>query len=189
MLNLFGDIIPFLESDADFSTATRGKLLAVLNDPQQKPYLMVELAVTIDASMPFVKATYNLEGDGPLVLSCYETISALNAAARQAYYPNLNALASQISSGDSQMEQELILHAKSCVQPGLTYYFRQLNEGMKEPLAAFKAARLFSPYKLHEMKPDSSVIDSLVSFPFLSSSIPALKDEFPQYVAAVEDID
>ena len=87
------------------------------------------------------------------------------------------------------MEQELIQHAKSCVQPGLTYYFRQLNESMKEPLAAFKAARLFSPYKLHEMKPDSSVIDSLVSFPFLSSSIPALKEEFPQYVAAVEDID
>ena len=43
---------------------------------------MVELAVTVDAAMPFVKATYNLEGDGPLALSCYETISGLNVAAR-----------------------------------------------------------------------------------------------------------
>ena len=53
---------------------------------------MVELAVTVDAGMPFVQAMYNLEGDGPLALTCYETISALNAAARQAYYPNLRTV-------------------------------------------------------------------------------------------------
>ena len=35
---------------------------------------MVELAATIDAATPFVKATYNLEGDGPFALSCYEAI-------------------------------------------------------------------------------------------------------------------
>ena len=89
LLDPFGDLIPFLESNLDFAPATHGKLLAILNDPQQKQKLMIELAVTIDAGMPFVKATYNLEGDGPLVLTCYEIISALNTAARQAYYPNL----------------------------------------------------------------------------------------------------
>ena len=62
---------------------------------------MVELAVTVDAGMPFVQATYNLEGDGPLALTCYETIRALNAATRQAYYPNLQAVTSEISSGNS----------------------------------------------------------------------------------------
>lgn len=37
---------------------------------------MVELAVSIDAAMPFIRATYELEGNGPLALSsCYETIS------------------------------------------------------------------------------------------------------------------
>ena len=74
---------------------------------------MVELAVTIDLDVPFVKMMYNLECDGPLALTCYETISALNAAARQAHYPNLTTIASQIASGDSQMEGELIQHAKS----------------------------------------------------------------------------
>ena len=106
-------------------------------------YLMVELAV---AGMLFVKATYNLEGDGPLVL------------AWQAHYPNLNAVANQISSGDAQMEQELIQYAKSCVQPGLTYYFHQLTTSMRELFAAFKAARLFSPTKLHKMRPSINVI-------------------------------
>ena len=187
--DLFGDLEPFLDSNADISPATRGKLLSMLKDPQQKPYLMVELAVTIDAAMPFVKATYNLEGDGPLALTCYEALSALNAAARQAHYPNLEAVASYLASGDADKEQELILYAKSCVQPGVAYYFQQLSTNMKQALEAFKAARLFSPSKLHEMRPDDSAVDSLVSFPFLTPAIPALKEEFPLYIAAAEDVD
>ena len=85
---------------------------------------MVELGATIDAATPFVKATYNLEGDGPLALSCYEAISALNVAARQADYPNLKAVANNVAS-ENDMEEELIQYAKSCVQPGVTYYFSQ----------------------------------------------------------------
>ena len=87
---------------------------------------MVELAVTVDAGMRFVQATYNLEGDGPLALTCYETISVLNAAARQAY-SNLRAVTSEISSGNSLIEIDLVQHAKSFVQPGLNYYFQQLS--------------------------------------------------------------
>ena len=143
LLKLFGDVLPFLENTG-LSPATRGKLLSILNDPRQKSYLMVELAVTVDAGMPFVKATYNFEGDGPLALTCYETISALNAAAKQAYYPNLRAVTSEISSGNSLIESDLVQHAKSFVQPGLNYYFQKLSASMKEPLAAFKAAQLFS---------------------------------------------
>ena len=125
LLDLFGYIQPFLESNTDISPATRAKLLSMFSDEQQKSYLMVELAVTIDVAMPFVKATYSLEGDGPLALTCYEAISALNVAARQAYYPNLQAVAHTVSFGDSDAEQELIVYAKSCVQPGIAYYFHQ----------------------------------------------------------------
>ena len=156
---------------------TRAKLLSILHDRHQKHRLMVELAVTIDLGVPFVKMMYNLECDGPLVPTCYETISVLNAAARQAHYPNLTAIASQIASGDSQMEGELIQHAKSCVQSGLTYYFQQLAGNMKELLAAFKAAQLFSPFKVTELNPSNATIDTLSNLPFLSSAIPDLKVE------------
>ena len=133
--------------------------------------------------MPFVKATYSLDGDGPLALTCYEAISALNAAARQAYYPNLQAVAHTVSFGDSDAEQELIVYAKSCVQPRIAYYFQQLSSSMKEPLEAFKAARPFSPYKLQGVKPSTGAIDAFVSFPFLSSNISALlREEFPLYI-------
>ena len=59
---------------------------------------------------------------------------------------------------------------------------------MKEPLAAFKAARLFSPCKLSEISSSTALIDSLVIFSFLIPSIPALTGEFPLYLAAAEDI-
>ena len=133
-------MLPFLEENTCLSSATRGKLLSILHDPQQKSYLMVELAVTVDAGMAFVQATYSLEGDGPLALTRYETISALNVAARQAYYPNLWDITSEISSGNPLIESDLVQHAKSCVQPGLNYYLQQLSASMKGPLAAFKAA-------------------------------------------------
>ena len=38
-----------------------------LNDPPKNKKLQMELTVTIDAGDQFVKATYRLEGDGPLV--------------------------------------------------------------------------------------------------------------------------
>ena len=104
----------------------------MLHDRQQKSYLMVELAITIDAAMLFVKATYNLEGDGPLSLTCYETISALNAAARQANYPNLQVLARGLSAEDPNKEEELSQYVKLCIQPGITYYFQQLSTNMKQ---------------------------------------------------------
>ena len=149
---------------------------------------MVELAVTVDAGMRFVQATYKLEGDGPLALTCYETISVLNAVARQAYYPNLQAVTSEISSGNSLIEIDLVQHAKSFVQPGLNYYFQKLSASMKEPIAPFKAAQLFYPCKLSEISSRAALIDSLVIFQFLIPSITALKGEFPLYLTAAEDI-
>ena len=59
---------------------------------------------------------------------------------------------------------------------------------MKASLEAFKAARLFSPFRLTELNPSITTIDSLTSFPFLRSEIPALKQELPLYQAAAQDI-
>ena len=187
-MEMFADVTPFLDTNADLAPATRAKLLSILKDPQKLPFLQVELAVTVDAGMPFVCATYNLEGDGPLVLKCYEEISCLNAAVTQAHYPNLQAIINSISASNPHTQQQWTQYATTCVQPGLMYFIQQLDGSMKEPLAAFKAARLFSPSKVKEMQPDSGMVDSLVSFPFLTSSISALKDELPHYIASSEDV-
>jgi len=56
-------------------------------------YLQLELAVTIAADeLPFVKATYNLEGDRALVLRYYEIYATLLTAAELQHFPILSAI-------------------------------------------------------------------------------------------------
>ena len=76
--------------------------------------LQVELAITVDAGEPFVKATYRLEGDGPLVLSAYEEIAALRVAISNQYYPNTNAVATKLSSNRPTLKQQLLDYGKVC---------------------------------------------------------------------------
>ena len=75
------------------------------------------------------------------------------------------------------------------MKPGLEYYQECLIGCMEVPLAAFKAACLFSPSKINEMSPDFTAIESLSIFPFMDSqSLGNLKIELPQYIAAAEDV-
>ena len=86
--------------------ATRSKLLTFFRDPRKKALLKAELAVMVDFVVQFVKTTYHLEGDGPLVFRCYEAITALTAAVNLAHYPNLNAIARELSSGNPATQQQ-----------------------------------------------------------------------------------
>ncbi len=191
LLELYGDLESFIRRHDDLGPATRKKLLQYLDDPSKKGFLQLELAVIVDAGMPFVQATYKLEGDGPLALECYEVISSLTAAVNMTvpHYPNLQAVARSLSGGNQHIQQQLLRYATACVQPGVQYFNERLNSSMKIPLAAFKAARLFSPVKIQEMQPDCAAVDSLSSLPFLdANTLGNLKSELPQYIAAVEDL-
>ena len=64
----FGDVEGFLRNEDVFSV-TSSKLLELMCDVQKKITLQLELAAVFDIRIHFVKATYDLEGDGPLVLS------------------------------------------------------------------------------------------------------------------------
>lgn len=52
----------------------------------------LELAAIIDWGKPFVTTTYDLEGDGPLVFTCYEKIQAIVASIEVGNTPNLDAV-------------------------------------------------------------------------------------------------
>ena len=56
----------FCEND-DIGPTLHPKLLALLDNPQPKTKLQIEMGATIDWGEPFVKACYVLEGEGPLV--------------------------------------------------------------------------------------------------------------------------
>ena len=190
ILELFGDIEPFLKVPEDFSGNTRAKLLEYFPTPRIQHNLKVEIAAVIDAGKPFVQATYKLEGDGPVAVECYEIISSLSVSVRMENYPNVQAIAKSIASGKADVQQRWMRYAKSCIKPALDYYKEHLNADlMSIPMKAFKAARLFSPLILQKTKPECTALTDLLAFPFITeSTLAALKEEFPRYAAIVEDV-
>ena len=87
----FGDIDNFLHKDFG-SNATHTKLLDILRDFEKKAKLQIELAVVIDCGHTFVNVTYDLEGDGPLVVECFDTIETVKAAIHTFHTRNLKAV-------------------------------------------------------------------------------------------------
>lgn len=98
MLLQFGDIKPFLTRNPDIGPSLRPKLLQMITDVNTLPYLQMELATIVDVGEYFVKATYNLEGDGALVLQCYEEIVKVRVALQAAHYPNYGSYCSTACS-------------------------------------------------------------------------------------------
>ena len=154
----FSDVVPFLTT-ADGSAATRSHLLTILQNARQHQLLRVELASVIDGGQPFVKATYRLEGDGPLILQAYEEIATVRAAVQSAHYPSVIAVAKQIANGDAIMQQRLQTYASDYIRPGLQYFETKLGSELSPQVSAFKAARLFPPIIVHQIRPAATDVD------------------------------
>ena len=74
LLTQFGDVLPFLQNEEIGSPAIGAKLLAIVADAQEKAFIELKLAATVDWGQSFINATYLLEGDGPLVVERFEII-------------------------------------------------------------------------------------------------------------------
>ena len=61
------------------SPTIRGHLLEVLQDNQDLITLRLQLAVTLDAGKPFVTSTYDLEGDGEVIVTAYRRLQEATA--------------------------------------------------------------------------------------------------------------
>ena len=102
----------------------------------------LELAVIINVGEHFVKATYFLEGDVPLVFSCYEKLQAVAKACQAPYFPNVRAVVAAIVNEDpNQRAAALEQKAKACVQPAI----QKFNVDLNDAVTAFRAARLMCP--------------------------------------------
>ena len=167
------------------------QLQEILSDPQQHMLLKLELAATMDVGEHSVKATYFVEGDGPLIFSCYEKLSAVNQACQAPHYPNVHAIATAIAREDpGQNVVALEWRAKACVELAITWIQRKFNVDLYDLLMAFKAARLFCPVSVQWLRPTDASVESLRAFPFLDSDeiINGPKAKLPDYLAAAEDV-
>ena len=184
VMELFGDIEPFVSTHDDFSPATRQKLLTILSDPAKNACLRIELAAVVDAGECLVKTTYKLEGDGPLALQAYEFVNTVLASIQSAHFPNVSAVARQLCPGNAVAQRPWGDYALECVQPGFDYIVHIFGTTLKDAVAAFKAARLFSPHKVQEIQPSASSVDSLTVFPFFDElKLSDLKAELPACLA------
>ena len=181
----WGDVPGFLES-ADTAPISREKLKRLTESDRTNP--IIELAITVDADQGFVKACYTLEDDGPLALTCYEVLSTIKASIQVQHRPNTHAVARQLAAQHKQpaLEQQLITYAKSCVQPGFTYFESKFDGELLPCVKAFKAASLFHPGKVTDLQPNASTVEELNAFPFVRDVIPDLKTELPTYLATAE---
>ena len=92
----------------------------ILSDEQRWIKLQLELAAVLDIDEQFVKATYYLEGDGPLVFSCYERLQTVAEAWQAPHFPNVRAVSSAIAR-ENPIEQAAALEqgAKTTVNPAI----------------------------------------------------------------------
>ena len=146
--------------------------------------------LSVDVGKHFVKATYLLEGDGPLVFSCYEKLSAVSQFCQTPCFPNVRAIATAIAEEDPcQNVTALKRSTKACVEPAITWFLRKFNVDLYDVVVAFKAARLLCPARIQWLKPTNALEESLRAFLFLDSdaTIDGLKAELPAYLAAAAE--
>ena len=151
--------------------------------------MKIKLAAVVDWGDVFINATYNLEGDNPLSLTCYETIQEVKSAIQVGNIPNVQAIAKSISPS-SAIQQQFIAHVKYCVEPALNYFKQQLTSSLKVPLATFKASWLINPNTIKLLNPDASSVDAFSVIPFFNQKeITAFKRELPSYLGKIASID
>ena len=124
LMLLWGNVPPFLTNCISDDSATKNckKLLDLLKNTGTE--LVIELSVLVDAGEPFVKACYNLEGDGQLAPICYDILSAVKASIQVKHWPNTEAVAKRLEEefNTPGLKQNLMDCAADCVQPGFDYF-------------------------------------------------------------------
>ena len=186
----FGDVEPFLRENDEVSPANRRRLLEIFDDPQSCQDLRLELAALVDAEVHFVNATYYLEGDGPLIFTCYERLSAVTRAVAVGNYPNTTAVAREIAGGNAVLCNQLMAQAKACIQPGFQFYHQKFSVQFHGTVRAFKAARLCCPVQGQALNPTAASLEELRNFPFANddATIANLAQELPLYLAASDGV-
>ncbi len=135
--------------------------------PKAVKNLCLELAALIDAGVHFVNATYYPEGDGPLIFSCYERLSAVAQAVAVDHYPNTDAVAREIANGNVAIHNQLMAQAKACIRPGLNFYQRKFSVQFRDTVRAFKASStILLPCTGATPTSDISITGRAKEFPF-----------------------
>ena len=191
VLEYFADVEPFVRENDHLAPATRAHLMEIFNSPGDSKDLELELAAFVDGGNHFVSATYYLEGDGPLVFSCYERLATVSNAVAVAAYPNVEGVARRQAVGNLPAYNQLVAKAKACINPGLQFFQRKFSQYFYENVRAFRSARLCCPVQVRQLRPTAASVEELRRFRFLDNDaiIQGLTAELPRYLAVADGAD
>ena len=128
-------------------------------------------------------------GDGPLIFTAYDILNTVSLSIQSGHHPNTKSIAEKIAAGKPDVYTHLMTYATQCIQPGYRYFKEKFEGELGRVVEAFKAARLFSPFKAHEMQPTKGQVDTLAVFPFIDKAIlSTLKSELPLYLSTASDV-
>lgn len=186
----FGDVQPFVEDNLHISPTTTAKLQQLLQDQGDLKTLRLQLAAMIDVGRHLVEVTYLLEGDGPLIFTCYQKLQAVTTALAQKNLPSLKAVARQLAEQDASVDADaLVTETMQGAQPAIDYFRRKFNVDLGSTVTAFKRARIFDPVVAQGLNLMPADIQSLRCFSFFDEAaiLQGLADQLPHYLAAIVD--
>jgi len=179
------------------ATETIAKVREVMSNGGQT--LKLELAMSHDAFHLLVRRTYDLEGDGLLILHVYDYLMELQAhfeALRQggAATPNTRAVAGAIvdvqfphalAAAKLQRATALVQEQLDKVEPSILYFENTIITGMADTLNIYKAFRLFDPTRIDALGGDVNIVEAqLKAIPFFNDNeVAALMAQLPTYRA------
>ena len=126
VLEYFADVEPFVRENDHLAPATRAHLMEIFNFLGDSKDLELELAAFVDGGNHFVSATYYLEGDGPLVFSCYERLATVSNAVTVAAYPNVEGVARRQAVGNLPVYNQLVPKPKHVSIQGCSFFRESL---------------------------------------------------------------
>ena len=110
-----------------------------------------------------------MEGDGPLVFSCYERLATVSNAVAVAAYPNVEGVARRQAVGNLPVYNQLVAKAKACIYPGLQFFQRKFSQEFYENVCAFRSARLCCPVQVQQLRLTAASVEELRRFRFLDN--------------------
>ena len=185
------DVEPFVRDNDHLAPATRAHQMEIFNSPGDSKDLELKLAAFVDGGNHFVSATYYLEGDGPLVFSCYERLATVSNAVAVAAYPNVEGVARRQAVGNLPVYNQLVAKAKACINPGLQFFQRKFSQELYENVRAFCSAKLCCPVQVQQLHSTAASVEELRSFRFLDNDaiIQGLTAELPRYLTVADGAD
>ena len=163
--------------------------------------LRCELAINMDALLPFVNATFFLEGDGVLCFAVTDKLEELDlhvTAVRAGRHgvPNTLAVARDIvrtqrghllQAAQDQDVAALVAEQLAKVEPSFVFYEAR-KVTLKEQFDVFEACRVFDPTRVGYLQglPANDVSVKLSLFPFFSAAeVQLLVNTWPAYLVYV----